>query len=45
MQGVDGLEAYFARYLPQVVLACVVPVAVLGWVAAVDLDLGARDAR
>src|SRR4029077_5620902 len=28
VQGVDGLEAYFARYLPQVVLACVVPLAV-----------------
>jgi thiol reductant ABC exporter CydD subunit len=37
VQGVDSLEAYFARYLPQVVLACVVPVAVLAWVAAVDL--------
>jgi ATP-binding cassette subfamily C protein CydD len=37
VQGVDGLEAYFGRYLPQVVLACVVPLAVLGWVAAIDL--------
>jgi thiol reductant ABC exporter CydD subunit len=37
VQGVDGLAAYFGRYLPQVVLACVVPLAVLGWVAAVDL--------
>jgi ATP-binding cassette, subfamily C, bacterial CydD len=37
VQGVDGLEAYFGRYLPQVVLACVVPLAVLGWVGAVDL--------
>jgi thiol reductant ABC exporter CydD subunit len=37
VQGVDGLEAYFARYLPQVVLACVVPIAVLAWVAAVDV--------
>jgi thiol reductant ABC exporter CydD subunit len=36
VQGVDGLETYFARYLPQVVLAVVVPVAVLGWSAAVD---------
>ena len=33
VQGVDGLEAYFARYLPQVVLAAIVPVAVLVWVA------------
>ena len=44
VQGVDGLEAYFARYLPQVVLAVVVPVAVLAWVAGIDLDLGRADA-
>ena len=37
VQGVDGLETYFARYLPQVVLACTVPVAVLLWSAVVDL--------
>jgi ABC-type transport system involved in cytochrome bd biosynthesis fused ATPase/permease subunit len=37
VQGVDGLETYFARYLPQVVLAVVVPLAVLCWSAAVDL--------
>jgi len=37
VQGVDGLTAYFGRYLPQVVLACVVPVAVVGWVGAIDL--------
>jgi ATP-binding cassette subfamily C protein CydD len=37
VQGTDGLEAYFARYLPQVVLACIVPLAVLGWVAVIDL--------
>jgi ATP-binding cassette, subfamily C, bacterial CydD len=37
VQGIDGLEAYFGRYLPQVVLACLVPVAVLAWVAAIDL--------
>jgi thiol reductant ABC exporter CydD subunit len=40
VQGIDGLEAYFGRYLPQVVLACVVPVAVLAWVAAIDLTSG-----
>jgi thiol reductant ABC exporter CydD subunit len=38
VQGADALEAYFARYLPQVVLACLVPVAVLLWVAPVDLE-------
>ena len=37
VQGVDGLEAYFGRYLPQVVLACIVPLAVLGWVGPIDL--------
>ena len=37
VQGVDALGAYFGRYLPQVVLACIVPIAVLAWVGAVDL--------
>jgi thiol reductant ABC exporter CydD subunit len=36
VQGVDLLETYFARYLPQVVLACVVPVLVLVVAAVVD---------
>lgn len=36
--GVDALEAYFARYVPQVVLACLVPIAVLAWVAPIDLE-------
>jgi thiol reductant ABC exporter CydD subunit len=35
--GVDVLETTFARYLPQVVLAVVVPVAVLVLVASIDL--------
>jgi ATP-binding cassette, subfamily C, bacterial CydD len=38
VQGVDGLETYFARYLPQAVLAVTVPLAVLLWSAAVDLQ-------
>jgi thiol reductant ABC exporter CydD subunit len=37
VQGVDALEAYFARYLPQVVLACTVPFAVLALVATIDV--------
>ncbi len=37
VQGVEALEGYFARYLPQVVLASVVPLLVIGWVAFVDL--------
>src|SRR5262249_59785987 len=36
VRGVDGLAAYFGRSLPQIVLACVVPLAVLGWVGAID---------
>ena len=36
VQGVDALETTFARYLPQVVLAAVVPVAVLVLVASID---------
>jgi ATP-binding cassette, subfamily C, bacterial CydD len=39
--GVDGLEAYFARYLPQLVLAVLVPAAVLVWTAAIDLTSAA----
>ena len=35
-RGLDGLDAYFARYLPQLVLACVVPFAVLIRVAFAD---------
>ena len=34
--GLDALDPYFARYLPQLVLACLVPVAVLVRVAAAD---------
>jgi ATP-binding cassette, subfamily C, bacterial CydD len=36
--GIDALGAYFARYLPQLVLACVVPVAVVVFVATIDLE-------
>lgn len=35
--GVDALETAFARYLPQLVLATIVPVAVLALVASIDL--------
>ena len=38
VQGVDGLAAYFGRYLPQLVLACLVPVAVLVRTATVDVE-------
>ncbi len=36
VQGVDGLEAYFAGYLPALMLAVMVPVAVLIWVVPLD---------
>ena len=36
MQGVDALEAYFGRYVPQMALSLLVPVAVL--IAVVPLD-------
>jgi ATP-binding cassette, subfamily C, bacterial CydD len=35
-KGLDALDPYFARYLPQLVLACVVPVAVVIRVAFAD---------
>ena len=35
--GVDSLEATFARYMPQVVLALFVPAAVIAFVASIDL--------
>jgi len=44
-RGLDALDAYFARYLPQLVLACIVPVAVLirvgfaDWISAVVIGL------
>jgi thiol reductant ABC exporter CydD subunit len=38
VQGVDALESYFARYLPQVVLSTLAPLAVVAWVAAIDLE-------
>ena len=37
VSGVDALETTFARTLPQVVLAVVVPIAVLALVASIDL--------
>jgi ATP-binding cassette subfamily C protein CydD len=35
-KGLDGLDSYFARYLPQLVLAVLVPIAVLARVAVAD---------
>jgi thiol reductant ABC exporter CydD subunit len=41
VQGVDALEAYFARYLPQVVLSALVPPAILLWVLPRDWEAAA----
>lgn len=41
VQGVDALEAYLAGYLPQLLLAATVPVAVLAWVVPHDWVAGA----
>lgn len=38
VQGVESLERYFARYVPQVILASVVPLLVIVWVAFVDVE-------
>ena len=35
-QGVDALDAYFARYLPTAVLAALTPLVLLAWIAADD---------
>jgi thiol reductant ABC exporter CydD subunit len=40
VQGVDSLEAYYAGYLPSLVLAAVIPIAVLAWVTPIDLAAG-----
>lgn len=37
IRGLDALDAYFSRYLPQLVLACVTPAAVLAVVGDADL--------
>ncbi len=41
VQGVDALEAYFARYLPQVVLAALAPLVILAWTVPRDWEAAA----
>ncbi|WP_219504138.1 ABC transporter ATP-binding protein/permease [Nonomuraea ceibae] len=36
VDGVEGLDPYFSRYLPQVVVTFCVPVALVGWLFTVD---------
>lgn len=38
VNGVDALESYFARYLPQTVLAAFVPIAILVYVTGADIE-------
>jgi len=38
VQGIESLESYFARYLPQAVLASIVPIMVIAWAGFVDLE-------
>lgn len=40
VEGIEALDAYFARYLPQLALAALVPLAVLGFVFPLDLLSG-----
>ncbi len=40
VDGIEGLEAYFARYLPQAALAALLPLAVLAFVFPMDLISG-----
>jgi thiol reductant ABC exporter CydD subunit len=40
VQGVDALETYFARFLPQTVLAVCVPVLLVAWILPRDLAAG-----
>lgn len=40
VEGVEALEAYFARYLPQLALAALVPLMILGFVFPLDLLSG-----
>ncbi|HEX6762177.1 MAG TPA: thiol reductant ABC exporter subunit CydD [Gaiellaceae bacterium] len=37
VSGIDPLAAYFGRYLPQLVLACITPLAIVVWIATIDL--------
>ncbi len=40
VEGIEALEAYFSQYLPQVVLAALIPLLVLGAVFPIDLLSG-----
>ncbi len=39
-RGLDSLDVYFARYLPQVILAALAPAAILLWLLPIDVVAG-----
>ena len=41
VDGVEALDAYYSRYLPQLLVTCVVPVAVTGWLFTVSAPAAA----
>ena len=41
VEGVEQLEVYFGRYLPQLLVAALTPIAIFGFVAALDLPVAA----
>lgn len=40
VEGIEALEAYFSRYLPQLALAALVPLSILGFIFPLDLLSG-----
>ncbi|WP_158850128.1 ABC transporter ATP-binding protein/permease [Saccharothrix deserti] len=41
VDGVEALDAYYSRYLPQLLVTCVVPAAVAGWLFTVSVPAAA----
>lgn len=39
-RGLDALDTYFARYLPQIIMAALAPAAILAWLLPIDLVAG-----
>lgn len=39
VDGVDGLDGYYARYLPQIVIALLTAAGLLGWLATIDVTV------
>jgi ABC-type transport system involved in cytochrome bd biosynthesis fused ATPase/permease subunit len=41
VDGVEALDAYYSRYLPQLLVTCVVPAAIAGWLFTVSVTAAA----